>query len=46
MEPENDLLITTAGKLNFIFNPFPPFLLLICLAPGQSPYGFGFNRGP
>lgn len=41
-----DLLVTTAGKLNFIFNTSLPFLLLICLAPSQSPCGFGFNIWP
>lgn len=46
VKPEYDLLITTAGKLNFIFNTSFPFLLLICLALSQSPYGFGFNMRP
>lgn len=46
MKPEYDLLITAAGKLNFIFNTSLPFLLLICLAPGQSLYDFGLNRWP
>lgn len=45
-KPENSLLVTTAGKLNFIFDTSLPFLLLICLAPSQSPHGFGFNMWP
>lgn len=45
-KPENGLLVTTAGKLNFIFDTSLPFLLLICLAPSQSPHGCGFNMWP